>query len=328
MNTTSPHRESSQCPTTKQLREWLNGEQELAFDVAEHVRTCQRCSQSLAALSDDEGLKSLAQQAGLKLRSPYADEPEFAQLRTKLSQWPIDESLSADASASPPSTQRNEHQATDVDSQALVNVGLDVLTIAQLQSRLPADRFVVDQLLATGGSGAVYLAYDQQLQREVAIKILARDSMRDRQRFLREARLLAELEHPNVVRIFDFGTLSSDQAGQLYLVMEYVSGGTASGLRADRNAEPSMARPGQSEDQGAMNYQRLARLIATAADGLAAAHARSLVHRDVKPGNLLLVADWSAIKVADFGLARLSGSDATQVTRTGDLLGTSRFYEP
>ncbi len=178
----------------------------------------------------------------------------------------------------------------------------------------------MDQLLATGGSGAVYLAYDQQLQREVAIKVLSRDSQRDRQRFLREARLLAELEHPNVVRIFDFGTLVNDQAGQLYLVMEYVSGGTASKLRADRNAEPAMARQAQSQDPGAMDYQRLARLIATAADGLAAAHARSLVHRDVKPGNLLLVADWSAIKVADFGLARLSGGEATQVTRSGDLL--------
>ncbi len=282
----------------------------------------------MATLSDDDSLKSLAQRAGIKLRSHYADEPEFAELRTKLRQWPIDESSAVEVSANPPSTQRAEPQATDVDSLVHANDGLEVLSLDALQSRLPADRFVVDRLLATGGSGAVYLAYDQQLQREVAIKVLARDSLRDRQRFLREARLLAELEHPNVVRIFDFGTLSSDQSGQLYLVMEYVSGGTAGGLRADRNVVPSAAQPSRNEDQDAMDYLRLARLIATAADGLAAAHARSLVHRDVKPGNLLLTADWSMIKVADFGLARPTGSDATQVTRTGDLLGTPDFMSP
>ncbi len=165
---------------------------------------------------------------------------------------------------------------------------------------------MVDRLLATGGSGSVYLAYDQRLRREVAIKVLSRDSLRDRQRFWREARLLAELEHGNVVRIFDFGTLAQRAwQCQLFLVMEYVSGGTASALYVD---QPGSGTAEQQTDepagQGAMTYERLASLVATAADGLAAAHERSLVHRDVKPGNLLLTSDWSCIKVADFGLAR------------------------
>lgn len=345
MSSSSSSSEASGCPTTKELRKWLDSEQELEPEVVAHVQKCQRCSQTLAALSDDDSLQLFAQGTRVNSTVAYCDEPEFTRLRSRLSELPLNQSLAGEepngSKSHPPTTLPGELQPTDADADTDTDIDtetLAALSIGELQRRLPADRFVVDRLLATGGSGAVYLAYDQRLQREVAVKVLARHSQRDRQRFLREARILADLENPNIVRVFDFGTLVADNDslttdassnGQLYLIMEYVPGGTAGELRAGQPVwSASQGQDKPRADTGQMTYQRLARLMASAADGLAAAHAQSLVHRDVKPSNLLLVADWSALKVADFGLARPTDKDSTQVTRTGDLLGTPDFMSP
>ena len=306
-----------------QLQSWLDGDLEFPEDVRMHIRTCDRCTQSLAVLSNDESLQLLADISCRATLPSYLNEPEFEKVRTALNASAL-VGLAFHSSAGgsvPVSTKRADLEATDAESTALDSPSVD-----SIQRRLPSGRFMVDRLIAKGGSGAVYLAYDQGLQREVAIKVLSRDSLRERQRFIREARILAELEHPNIVRVFDFGTLSNEaellqgsdsthQNGQLYLVMEYVPGGTVGAMRvAARTSEE--------------NFQSLAALLASAADGLAAAHKKSLIHRDVKPGNLLLVADGSSIKVGDFGLARFLDTDATQVTRTGDLLGTPVFMSP
>ncbi len=340
MNNHQSPRTQADCPSTKQLRDWLDGNVEMPQVVQKHVGICQRCTQSLAALSDDESLQALAALSSVQPQRVFSSEPEFEELRMALDAWGHDgvtqqiKSESRKLVRSHQSTFEPAEEPTVADAPTL-----DAPSLESLNQRLPAGRFVVDRLLAKGGAGAVYLAYDQLLRREIAIKVLARDSLRDRQRFQREARVLAELEHANIVRVFDFGTLSSDfdsqvdlqsgPTGLLYLVMEYVSGGTAGMLCIDQPAW-SM-RPSESDCDPAtspMSFRRLASLLATAADGLEAAHAQSLVHRDVKPGNLLLVADWSSIKVADFGLARLSDSSATQVTRTGDVLGTPVFMSP
>ncbi len=330
---------SSKCPTTLELQRWLEGNDLVDADiVATHLPHCQRCQQSLATLTDDVDLQAFADVYRASPKSSYASEPEFTDLHRNLLQRNNDCETPSDGdveshdrppldsgtkrtSESGKSTFGERNDQTDVDSGQQ-----DVVTIKSLSKRLPPERYLVDRLIATGGAGSVYLAFDKRLQREVAIKVLARNSLRDRQRFEREARVLAELEHPNIVRVFDFGTLIGDsddadagvQLGRCYLVMEYVSGGTSSRVGAD---QPDWAA-------GNMDFSHLANLIATAADGLAAAHARGLVHRDVKPGNLLLVVDMSALKVADFGIARMQEGDATQLTRTGELIGTPVYMSP
>lgn len=323
MNNTPLSQPSMDCPSTMQLQSWLDGDLEFPEDVRMHIRTCDRCTQSLGVLSNDESLQLLADLSSRPEMPSYLNEPEFERVRTALNAPSMDDLAfhSAAGGVVPVSTQRADMEATDAEPTTLDSPSVD-----SLQRRLPSGRFMVDRLIAKGGSGAVYLAYDQGLKREVAIKVLARDSLRERQRFIREARILAELEHPNVVRVFDFGTLSHEgellqssdstsQNRQLYLVMEYVPGGTVGAMRT-------------ASRDGDENFQSLAVLLASAADGLAAAHKKSLIHRDVKPGNLLLVADGTSIKVGDFGLARFSDADATQVTRTGDLLGTPVFMSP
>ena len=303
------------CPTAKQLHDWLLG-LELPDSVVLHIRGCARCKHSLASLTDDERLQALAANANASA-AQYSDEPEFTALLGNLRNWSFNDASSLGDEAN---TRAETDRETEADAKQPEHLALR--TLAQ---RLPAGRYLLDRLIATGGAAAVYLAYDQHLNREVAIKVLANDSLRDRQRFQREARLLAELDHPNIVRVLDFGILASEVAtddiasfAQCYLVMEYLAGGTAAQIGIDQ--------PAWSNDE--FGFNRMAELLATAADGLAAAHAHGFVHRDVKPGNLLLDRNRSTIKVADFGIARLMDTDRTQFTRTGELLGTPVFMSP
>jgi len=271
------------CPSAKLLQEWLHGDIELLETQLSHISKCPRCASAMAQLSDDRGLQLLAEVNSVRFNPHFAHEPELQKLRATLSRLPLDAS-----GLHHPSNNRSEEGGSPLES---------------------TQRYARREVVSTPNDS-------------LAIKVLARDSFRDRQRFLREARILADLQHPNIVRVFDFGSLaiehervdpsgSNDHSGQLYLVMEYVSGGTLGDLSAE-----------------ALDFQELAALIATAADGLAAAHAKSLVHRDVKPGNLLIDQDYKILKVGDFGLARLVDVGDTQVTRTGDVLGTPVFMSP
>jgi len=156
----------------------------------------------------------------------------------------------------------------------------------------------------------VYLAHDRELDRVVAVKRLADNLAHDRSfrdRFLREAQLAAPLSHPNLVRVYDFG---HDPDGRPFIVMEYVEGGSlAEALARDGGLSP-------------------ARVLAVARDccaGLAYAHAAGLVHRDLKPQNLLLDSD-CRVKIADFGIARTL--DGTSLTLTGSVLGTAGYLAP
>jgi eukaryotic-like serine/threonine-protein kinase len=152
----------------------------------------------------------------------------------------------------------------------------------------------------------VYLAHDAELDRPVAVKLLAESLAGDaafRRRFLREARLAARLSHPNVVAVYDAGETDD---GQPYIVMEYVDGTTLEGRRP-------LAQP------------EAVALVTQACHGLAHAHAAGLVHRDVKPHNLLLRSD-GTLKVADFGIAR--AAEATALTQIGTVLGTAAYLAP
>lgn len=156
----------------------------------------------------------------------------------------------------------------------------------------------------------VYLAHDRELDRVVAVKRLADNLAHDRSfrdRFLREAQLAARLSHPRLVRVYDFG---HDPDGRPFIVMEYVEGGSL----AEKLARDGVLSP--------------ARVVAVARDccaGLAYAHAAGLVHRDLKPQNLLLDSD-CRVKIADFGIARTL--DGTSLTLTGSVLGTAGYLAP
>jgi serine/threonine-protein kinase len=175
---------------------------------------------------------------------------------------------------------------------------------------LGRERYRVERTLGQGAMGAVYLARDTILDRVVAVKVLAPHLAVDvafRRRFLQEVRLAARLCHPNVVQVFDAG---DDDDGQPYLVMEYVDGGTV----ADRLAR-----------HGGFGADELTALAAQLSDGLAQAHAHGIVHRDVKPHNVLLRRDGVA-KLTDFGIAR--AVEERGLTEIGAVLGTVPYMAP
>jgi len=164
--------------------------------------------------------------------------------------------------------------------------------------------------LGRGGMGEVWLAEDTMLKREVAVKLLPEsvsDNQRNVQRFLREARSAAKLNHPNVVMVYQVG----EHAGRIFIVMEYVEGGTLSD---------------EIKRRGAIGWREATEAIRGAAAGLAAAHEVGLVHRDIKPSNLMRTPK-GTVKVADFGLARAQ-EDSIQVTRPGTVLGTPAYMSP
>ncbi len=172
-----------------------------------------------------------------------------------------------------------------------------------------AGRYELIRPLGHGAMAVVDLAHDTELDRLVALKRLAENLARDedvRRRFLREARLAARLSHPNVVRVFDVG----EDGGRPLIAMEYVEGETLAELIARRGQLPAA----EAADLGVQ-----------ACAGLAAAHAAGLVHRDVKPQNLLLSGD-GVLKLGDFGIA--FGAEGTRLTAAGTVLGTAGYLAP
>lgn len=173
---------------------------------------------------------------------------------------------------------------------------------------IDAPRYEIGELVASGGMADVYRGYDRVLRRPVAIKRLRgpADDTAARERFTREALVLAGFNHPNAVAVYDTFV---DATGPL-IVMEYVEGTTLRGvLRAEGRLSVATAT--------AIAGQVLA--------ALAAAHARGIVHRDVKPGNVLVAED-GQVKLADFGIATMH--DAADLTRTGEVVGTPRYLSP
>jgi serine/threonine-protein kinase len=168
----------------------------------------------------------------------------------------------------------------------------------------------IESLLGRGGMSLVYRAFDEMLERNVALKFIAPELAGDdefRDRFLRESRLAAAIEHPNIVPVYDAG----EADGQLYIAMRYVEGTDLKRLLRDEDALPT---------------GRALAIVAQAAAALDAAHARKLVHRDVKPSNIL-IADGDQVYLADFGLTKKS-SDRTALSRTGRFLGTIDYVAP
>ncbi|TML56129.1 MAG: serine/threonine protein kinase [Actinobacteria bacterium] len=170
-------------------------------------------------------------------------------------------------------------------------------------------RYRLERPLGHGGMASVFLARDTELDRPVAVKLLAENLTGDpsfRKRFVREARLAARLSHPNVVSVYDAG----EDGGRPYIVMEHVDGESLADALASR---------------GRLASDEARALALQAANGLAHAHGAGLVHRDIKPQNLLLGSD-GTLKIVDFGIAR--AAEATALTQAGTVLGTAAYLSP
>lgn len=180
-------------------------------------------------------------------------------------------------------------------------------------TRVLAGRYQLEALLGAGGMGSVYRAHDRLLERTVAVKIPSPTLSRHpayRERFRREARAAARLNHANVVTVYDWG----EEAETPYLVMEFVDGRTLHALAHD-----------PSRERGPLRASEVAGIGAQLADALAHAHRQGLVHRDVKPGNVLLTAA-GVPKLTDFGIAQALTDDA--LTQPGLVLGTAAYVAP
>ncbi len=177
------------------------------------------------------------------------------------------------------------------------------------QGQVLAGRYELGPLLGVGGMASVYRATDRVLQRTVAVKVLSAPYDQDPafvERFRHEARAAAGLSHPNIVAVFDSGS----EGGVHYIVMEYVPGETL----ADTLRRQGVLEPGRAAEVGRW-----------VCEALEAAHARGLVHRDVKPANVLISRE-GLVKVADFGIAKAAATST--LTGSGPLLGTAAYLSP
>ena len=183
------------------------------------------------------------------------------------------------------------------------------------QDTLLGDRYRLARRIAVGGMGEVWRAEDAVLHRTVAVKVLKTELTSDPtflERFRTEARTTASLSHPGIANVFDYGEgVGPDQLPVAYLVMEHVDG------------EPLSA---QLARDGRLPAPRALEIVRQAALALAEAHRLGMVHRDVKPGNLLVRRSDGAVKITDFGIAR--AADAVPLTQNGMVVGTAQYFSP
>ncbi|MFC8760158.1 protein kinase [Streptomyces sp. NPDC057193] len=180
-------------------------------------------------------------------------------------------------------------------------------------------RYQLRDLLGEGGMASVYLAYDSALDRQVAIKTLHTELGREqsfRERFRREAQAVAKLSHTNIVSVFDTGEDTLDGAVMPYIVMEYVEGQPLGSVLAS-----------DIRQYGAMPADKALQVTADVLAALEVSHEMGLVHRDIKPGNVMTTKR-GVVKVMDFGIARAMQSGVTSMTQTGMVVGTPQYLSP
>ncbi|WP_420630781.1 protein kinase domain-containing protein [Candidatus Leptofilum sp.] len=178
-------------------------------------------------------------------------------------------------------------------------------------------KYLIKERLGRGGMAEVYKGYQESLDRFVAIKLMHAFLVADQDflnRFQREARAMAALNHPNIVGVYDFDVYGENS---YFLVMEYIQGGTLKERLED------LARQGKR-----MPLEDVVKMIAEIADALAYAHRRDMVHRDIKPANIMLNDDTGRAILTDFGIVKLLGNQSMAYTATGALIGTPAYMSP
>lgn len=276
------------CPDAQVMRQFIRGELSnvQAAAMGQHLRQCPRCVQAMAALRARE-------QVAVEATSAHQAGPrEVTDCFVRAEPVASATFISADTSA------------TDA---ALT----DILAPAQVDGELGRlGKYRVLSVLGRGGMGVVYRAEDPVLKRTVAIKAILPSlggGEAVRRRFLREARAMAQLEHENVIRLYDV----NEDRGVPYLAMEFLSGQSLEArLREQQLPLGEALRIGKE----------------TAA-GLAAAHQQNLIHRDIKPANVFLSGPAGRVKILDFGLARMD-ADESRLTQSGAVVGTPAYMAP
>jgi len=286
---------ATKCPETTELTQLIGGT--LSSDRQEacirHLDACSCCQVKLEELAvEGTNLSRVVERL-------HENEPSATSAF-----WPVLKSLDAGAmpaTATPPPVIR----AREV-TLAFLQPAVDNAYLGRLA------HFDVMRVIGRGGMGLVLEAFDTKLQRNVALKVLAPELADDeiaRQRFCREARAAASITHENVVAIHQ---VEKAEAGQLpFMVMQLVAGESL-------EQRLSGAQP--------LPLREIVRIGMQAAHGLAAAHAQGLIHRDIKPGNILLEPPHDGVKLTDFGLARVE--DDVKLTRTGFVSGTPLYMAP
>jgi len=288
------------CPQTEELRQLLSSSLsgERSQECTQHLDSCECCQAKLEEIATD-GTKLSQVVKNLQGAEPMATSaywPALKALETDVSQ-----TITPPAGAKAPTVVRSR----DV-SLAFLQPPSDTVYLGRLA------QFDVMRVLGRGGMGVVLEAFDSRLQRNVAIKVLDPDLGGDdvaRQRFCREARAAASISHENVVAVHQVE--HAGENGLPYLVMQVVNG---------ESLEQRLAR------EGRLPLREIVRIGMQASRGLAAAHAQGLIHRDIKPGNILLEAPQDRVKLTDFGLARVA--EDVKLTRTGYVSGTPLYMAP
>ncbi len=279
------------CPDVEQLAECLDPLSGEDVHLQEHLESCSQCRDTLCHLAGEATWWEDAQD-----RLSGSDDAAAARIARSVCALSCDDGL--DGSEDP----LREHETEQLQKM------LQPASHPELLGRV--DRYELEQMVGRGGMGLVFRARDTELHRVVAVKTLAIHLIplgSARERFIREARASASLTHPHIVPVHDVITEGPVPA----LVMQYIAGPTLESWLRER---------------GPMRWQDALQIAIQLADALAVAHQQGLVHRDIKPGNVLLEADGSRALLSDFGLVRAL-DDAT-LTRSGVLAGTPDYMSP
>ncbi|MGD9648821.1 MAG: WD40 repeat domain-containing serine/threonine protein kinase [Pirellulales bacterium] len=284
------------CPPEGELHQLLEGSLsgQREHECTEHLDQCSCCQAKL------EGLATGSSNLCELVKEMHRDEPPATS-----AYWPALSSLQSHAARTAVQTPAPGARSRDLSLEFLLPAS-DAAYLGRLA------HFDVMRVIGRGGMGLVLEAFDSRLQRNVAVKVLdpeLRDDETARQRFCREARAAASITHENVVAVHQV-----EKAGEHelpYLVMQLITG---------ESLEQRLARDGRQP------FREVVRIGMQAAHGLAAAHAQGLIHRDIKPGNILLETPSGRVKLTDFGLAR--AAEDLKLTRTGFVPGTPLYMSP
>ncbi len=292
-----PPSQPAGCLSNQQLIACLEPIGEPSPKDEEHLGQCAVCQAQLEKLSAPH-------ESWHEIATALKSQPPASAGRIARSVCPLrDDDYSSDEAAA--SAVADFHCAHELEA---LQAKLDPASHPELLGRL--DRYEIEQLVGYGGMGLVFRGHDTDLHRVVAIKTIASglSSLGPvRQRFVREARAVASLAHPHIVSVHDIITTGPVPA----IVMQYVAGPTL-----DQHLR----------EHGAMPWRSVLQLAVQLCDALDTAHRSGLIHRDIKPGNVLLEANGTRAMLTDFGLVRVL--DNKTITRTGVLAGTPEFMSP